>query len=334
VSKQVSVIICTYNYGRFLRQCLESVVHQTHPVDEVIVVDDGSQDNTHAITREYSQVRYLRQENAGKAAAFNRGFATASGDIICHLDADDYWMPNKVERLVQVLEQENSGGVTHDTMYVDGSGGTLYGDQVQGCLEREVRRIAFPELLLMCFIYPPRNSPPAGIGVANTICVWRDAVSDLFPVPTSLGLAIDGALILGAARRGLVYLPEKLSAYRHHGSNSYVGDPKSEEYQIRLHKWARGLLGIHADRESDVLKARTLELEVHSALAMGRNPVRSAAKAALLVRMLVQLGLVPHWKNFALPVACLFGWRRVRYAFARIWMAASNKAKSGAVGVL
>lgn len=331
---RVSVIICTYNYGRFLRQCLESVIHQTHPVDEVIVVDDGSQDNTHAIIGEYPRVRYLRQENAGKAAAFNRGFATASGDIICHLDADDYWLPNKVKRVVQALQQGNSGGVTHDAIYVDGSGASLYESQGRGCPEREARRIAFPELLLMCFIYPPRNSPPAGIGVANTICVWRDAVSDLFPVPTSLGLAIDGALILGAARRGLVYLPESLSAYRHHGSNFYVGDPSSEEYQIRLHKWARGLVGIHAARESDVLEARTLELEVHSALAMGRNPVRSAAKAVLLVRILVQLGLMPHWKNFALPVACLFGWRRVRNAFARIWMAASIKGKSGAVGVL
>ena len=325
--QNVSVIICAHNYGRFLGQCLDSVVHQTRVPDEIIVVDDGSQDHTREVVARYPTIRYLWQENAGKAAAFNRGFAAASGDIVCHLDADDYWLPDKVERIVQALQQGNSGGVTHDAIYVNGAGARLYETRAGAPAARPPRYIALPELLLMCFIYPPANSPPAGIGVANTICVRRDAVADLFPLPTDLGLAIDGALILGAARRGLVYVSEPLSAYRHHGNNSYVGDPHSEQYQIQLHKWAQRLVPDGAARERSVLEVRTLELEVHSALARGKHPVRSAVKAVLLIRSLFQLRLVPHWKNFALPVACLFGWRRVRIVLTRIWIAASTKGR-------
>jgi glycosyltransferase involved in cell wall biosynthesis len=312
---RVSVIICTYNYGHFIRQCLESVARQTRPVDEVIVVDDGSADNTPEVVREFSGVRYLRQENAGKSAAFNRGFAASSGDLICHLDADDYWLPNKVEGVLGALKQGDVGGLTHDAFYVDGTGAPLYGSEAQAAPRQLPRRVSLRDLLLMGFTYHPWNCPPRWRGVANTIVVWREAVSDILPVPESLGLTIDGALLLAAARRALIYLPERLSAYRHHNSNFYVRDPSSGQYQVRLLKWAPGILGVGPSYDKKVLQALALDAEVHSALVQDNDPAHSAAKAVSLIRRLVLLGLIPHWKNFALPAACLLRWRKVRNAF-------------------
>src|SRR5947207_12798773 len=97
MNARTSVIICAYNYARFLPRCLESVLSQSQSADEIIVVDDGSTDQTQDVVTGFRSVRYVRQKNAGKAAAFNRGFQAATGTILCHLDADDFWLPNKLE---------------------------------------------------------------------------------------------------------------------------------------------------------------------------------------------------------------------------------------------
>lgn len=315
---RISVIICAYNYGRFLRQCLQSATQQTRPVDEIILVDDGSQDNTAEIVRQFPEVRYLYQENAGKAAAFNRGFASASGDLICHLDADDYWLPNKIERILQVLGQGSAGGIMHDAFHVNGTGAFLYGSQPETAFAKTPSYSSFRNALLSCFIYQPWNSQFKTCGVGNTICVRRDAVSDFLPLPHSLGLAVDGALALGAARHGMLYLPEKLSAYRHHGSNCFVGNPECEQSQLYLFTWIGQLPGVEAEYDHDVLRALAVESGVHSALAVDREAIKSAANAASLLPRLLQLGLIPNWKHFALPAACLLRWRKIRRACSAV----------------
>ena len=90
MSIKTSVIICAYNYDRFLPRCLESVISQSRPADEIILVDDGSTDQTLNVVSRFPSVRYMRQEHAGKAAAFSRGFDASKGDLVFHLDADDY----------------------------------------------------------------------------------------------------------------------------------------------------------------------------------------------------------------------------------------------------
>jgi len=95
---KVSVIIPCHNYGRFLGKALDSVIRQTLAVDEIIVVDDGSTDETSQVAAGYgSRVRYIYQENAGASAARNRGAREAAGDWISFLDADDQWEPNKLQ---------------------------------------------------------------------------------------------------------------------------------------------------------------------------------------------------------------------------------------------
>lgn len=309
MNAKTSVIICAYNYGHFLPRCLRSVLSQSQPASEVIVVDDGSTDGTVEIVRSFPKVRYIRHDNAGKAASFNRGFRESQGDVICHLDADDYWLPGKLERITAMLARYNVGGILHDAVYVDGEDQYLYGSElVEGV--STARHLSFREVLLLCFIYRPVNAVSGSLGVANTICVRREAVSDCLPLPPDLGLAVDGALIFAAARHGVVYLSEKLSAYRHHGNNCFVSTPGSTEFQSRLFNWVPTVPGITVSRDRRLLQALSLETRIHSAVHGGKDALRSACAATLLLSNLIRLGLIPHWKHFGLPLASLLGWRR------------------------
>ncbi len=92
----VSVIVPVYNGERFLREALESSLNQDYPPFEVIVVDDGSTDNTATIAKSYQAVRYIYQENRGASAARNAGIAAARGDLIAFLDADDLWPSDRL----------------------------------------------------------------------------------------------------------------------------------------------------------------------------------------------------------------------------------------------
>ncbi|HUR53680.1 MAG TPA: glycosyltransferase family A protein [Gemmataceae bacterium] len=95
---RVSVVIPTYNCGPLVAEAVASVLAQTRPADEVVVVDDGSTDDTGDRVAAFGPpVRYVRKENGGVATARNRGIAEAAGDLIAFLDADDVWHPRKLE---------------------------------------------------------------------------------------------------------------------------------------------------------------------------------------------------------------------------------------------
>ena len=94
----VSVVIPTYNYGRFVTEAVESVLAQTCPPMEIIVVDDGSTDDTRNRLKPYTEViRYVYQHNQGLSAARNAGICAARGECIALLDSDDTWHPRKLE---------------------------------------------------------------------------------------------------------------------------------------------------------------------------------------------------------------------------------------------
>ena len=110
----ISVIIPTYNRTKKLQRALASVFAQTRKLDEVIVVDDGSTDDTHAqVVKYYPQVTYLHQQNAGVSAARNLGIMQAKGDWIALLDSDDQWLPMKLEKQLAVIEDDTSIKIIH-----------------------------------------------------------------------------------------------------------------------------------------------------------------------------------------------------------------------------
>lgn len=108
-----SVILPAYNSDRFLNQAVESVFRQREKGWELIVVDDGSTDNTQAVLeayRDHPQVRVIRQENQGAAAARNRGMAEARGDYFAFLDADDLWYENHLEVMTELIRRYPQAG--------------------------------------------------------------------------------------------------------------------------------------------------------------------------------------------------------------------------------
>jgi GT2 family glycosyltransferase len=110
----VSVIIPVYNGARFIAEAVQSVLAQEYGSLEIIVVDDGSTDETaEIVARLETDVRYIFQENAGAAAARNRGVRDASGDLIAFLDADDLWAPGSLRFLLNRLLQDPELDVVH-----------------------------------------------------------------------------------------------------------------------------------------------------------------------------------------------------------------------------
>jgi glycosyltransferase involved in cell wall biosynthesis len=102
----VSVIVPAYNRAGIIGDTIENIFQQTYGNIELIIVDDGSTDGTQAILESYgSRIRWTTQNNAGPAAARNRGIAMANGEIIAFQDSDDAWHPSKIARQVSLLER-------------------------------------------------------------------------------------------------------------------------------------------------------------------------------------------------------------------------------------
>jgi glycosyltransferase involved in cell wall biosynthesis len=119
---RISVVVPVFNGASFIREALDSILAQTRQVDEIVVVDDGSTDETITIVSSYAAagVTLLKQQRQGPSAARNRGVAETTGDLIAFLDADDIWMPTKIEKqLAFLLANPTTGMVSCDMIWWD-----------------------------------------------------------------------------------------------------------------------------------------------------------------------------------------------------------------------
>jgi glycosyltransferase involved in cell wall biosynthesis len=114
---KVSVIIPTYNRGQYITQALESVLNQTFRDYDIIVIDDGSTDNTGEILKKYEgKIRSIRQENQGISNTRNRGIRETNGEYLAFLDSDDYWTPEKLKEQVNILDAYSKVGIVYSRM--------------------------------------------------------------------------------------------------------------------------------------------------------------------------------------------------------------------------
>lgn len=108
---RVSIIIPAYNAARYISETIKSVLAQTHVDFEILVVDDGSSDNTEEIVKliDDERIKYFKQKNSGQASARNKGISESSGEFIAFIDADDLWNPQKLEEQLKVFSSNDIG---------------------------------------------------------------------------------------------------------------------------------------------------------------------------------------------------------------------------------
>lgn len=211
----VSVLIASYNYGHFIGRTLDSVLAQSYRDFEVIVCDDGSTDDSREVATRYAgrdaRIRLIEKENGGVASALNRAYQACRGDVVCLLDADDFFAPEKLERVVACF-QENSevGLVLHAMQVVDGR------EQEQGRLPAHgVCEEGWIAEKVGARGGRWRSMP------ASALAFRRTVAERLFPVPeATFRSEADGFLVMLAPLLTTVgFLPEVLAGYRLHGAN-------------------------------------------------------------------------------------------------------------------
>ncbi|NJL84300.1 MAG: glycosyltransferase [Chloroflexaceae bacterium] len=204
----VSVVIDNYNYGRFLAQAIESVFAQTYPHWELIVVDDGSTDNSREILAAYAgRVVPLLQSNSGQGAAITAGIRRSRGEIVCLLDADDYYHPQKLEKVVAAFAAHPSWvQIAHGRIVVDGNNHRI------GVGPRRYSQGDVRNLLLRWGRY--------GFGITSSLAYRREVLWQALPIPSRRAAAADtylGAIIPFYGEVGCINEP--LMFYRIHGNN-------------------------------------------------------------------------------------------------------------------
>jgi glycosyltransferase involved in cell wall biosynthesis len=236
----VSVLISNYNYGRFLGEAIESALGQTYPRTEVIVVDDGSTDNSREVLAGYARrVRVVLKENGGQASAFNRGFRMSRGDLVVLLDADDLLFPTVLERAVDLFAR-GTAKVHWPLRVMDEQGRKTdqvipdWGPLAEGDLRDAVLRGGADG-----YVWSPTSGN----------CWDRAFLEKVAPLP-EMGLALwpDFYLATLAPLYGVVRtLPEPQGLYRIHGTN-YTSRPVEErlEHYRRQQDCCEEALGRHA----------------------------------------------------------------------------------------
>lgn len=224
---RVSVIIPCHNYGRYLGEALNSVRTQTFRDLEIIVVDDGSTDETPEVIAGFadSRLRHRRTMNRGVSAARNAGLDMARGEFIAFLDADDRWHPDKLERQVALMDAEPSLALVFSDLQRfsdDGLPGETQFEQVPELKSLPMRSAGRTGGMVIeedaFTALGPLDQLPAWI---QTDLFRAERVRDL-RFPEEMRLAEDLHYIMRAYRRGGAgFVPEPLVDVRRHADNSY-----------------------------------------------------------------------------------------------------------------
>jgi GT2 family glycosyltransferase len=296
-SPSFSVIIPVYNGAATLARAIDSVLAQRHPAHEIIVVDDGSTDDSGRVAAGYgSAIRYLRQPNQGVSAARNQGAALASGDWLAFLDADDWYHPCRLEAHARLLERApDVGFMTGDFDYFDDAGNFLRRSMVSTPLGRQLLQQAdaagqafFGGEQIASFI-------EAHFGDTHTLSVRRDWFIELGGYPLGLPVCEDVHFLIRlcarAQRIGVHCQP--LAVYLIHGASATRRDPvRAQAETVRALSAIAGLEQMPRWIRTGVAGARR-HARFDWAMALLRRGQRRQALAAVLPLLSEQ----PSWAS-------------------------------------
>ena len=231
-----SILINNYNYARFLDEAIDSALSQNYPRKEIIVVDDGSTDNSREIISRYGdRIIPIFKENGGQASAFNAGVARCQGDILCFLDSDDFFHPNKLERVAAAFYRQGMNSrpmlVHHFLAIRSHVNNDLDGDVFGKTHESPMNLYAFAERYRFLW-----NE----IGPTTSISINRRLADQLFPISERARISADAFIACGASLVGEAYLlKEILGGYRIHGNNNWHGSDQriSQTYSDTLQEY-------------------------------------------------------------------------------------------------
>ncbi len=151
-SHKVSVVVPVYNSEAYLKECLMSVLSQSEPVHELVIVDDGSTDRTNDIVIElstkYPNIKYFKKDNGGPASARNRGINEASGDYIAFIDSDDVWKRDKMRSQLESMEI-NGADLSICSLDLIDSSGALIGEKINDFGGAILEGISFKKIGMM-----------------------------------------------------------------------------------------------------------------------------------------------------------------------------------------
>lgn len=212
----VSILVTNHNYAKYLSDAFESAIHQTYRNLEIIVCDDGSTDASLEILAIYegrdSRIKVARQSNGGQSLALNTAFGKSSGEIICLLDADDVFLPEKVRLVVDAFaESPDCGFAVHKMALVDRNRRYL-GEIPCLCDLLSGWQGALSDLS------DPRVLP--GLPPTSGLSLRRSAAQVIFPLPAGLKAYSDTLIqVVAPLVTPIVAVNRRLSEYRVHGAN-------------------------------------------------------------------------------------------------------------------
>jgi glycosyltransferase involved in cell wall biosynthesis len=246
----VSVVIPTYNYGRYVTEAVDSVLAQTRPAGEVIVVDDGSTDDTRERLRPYlNRIRYVYQENRGLPVARNTGIRAARGDLIALLDSDDLWHPRKLELQVPFLIRSPEVGLVAVEAARDLTAGW---PEVAGPFPPPARRVTLRDLLIRSRFGP------------SSVLVRKSCFDAVGLFDPDLRSAEDRDMwVRIAARFAIERVAAPLWWYRLHGGNMSAAAVRMEENEMKV--LTRALATLHPEQHGWLLRRKVVGYTVKSA---------------------------------------------------------------------
>ncbi len=230
----ITVAVGAYQAERFIAETLESILSQTHPPDEVLVIDDGSTDGTaRELERFAGRIRVVRQPNGGCAAAFNTAFREASCDFVAECGADDIWEPHKLARQVEALTAHPEIDIAFSAARVfgntEGRWGMPAAEQRGGIMDR----CTFAREMY-------RTNPVC----PSTMLIRRSLYERLGPFAEDIATE-DYEYWMRALRGGAVfyYDPAMLVRYRRHGANASSNHLAMRQTDLLVHGWYADLAG-------------------------------------------------------------------------------------------